>query len=410
MFDSEQQMQEWLSLKLKEIEATCGGLSELIDEFNETSHGKSSSELRIINAYRHCLESLHINKVLSEDENISIKKGDVLKPDFLLYAPDTESLVILELKNIANPTRQVGTELGAYSSELKSHLPFISDADIIHVVIARDWPTLLRHYIFNEIFWMQRNILCLEPYQKEDKQIKLRVLPSTQLVEDHVSLMISPRHLGGYQLCLYDNELYTGGNRDRLDQYLEQLKTATAAMALKGSSNKSHGFAFLWKDHQYANLTPYNITILNLAPFQSLERFFHLHDEGEIVIPKITKKLIKIVREGTPIGHGESLNQIKDFGEQYLENICSPQVEGFLTWDYLRDYMLKKPDLIEFQSWGVFSELLSEKLAEKYKQGKYSIKLTDPQLGLELIGELVDDDYEFIEISQIEFGPNSGWD
>ena len=59
--------------------------------------------------------------------------------------------------------------------------------------------------------------------------------------------------------------------------------------------------------------------------------------------------------------------------------------------------MLKKPDMIEFQSWGVFAELLSEKLAEKYIQGKYSIKLTDPQLGLELIGELVDDDYEFIE-------------
>lgn len=64
---------------------------------------------------------------------------------------------------------------GAYAGELKSHLPFISDVDIIHVVISPHWPTLLRHFIFNEIFWMQRNILCLEPYKKENDQVQLRV-------------------------------------------------------------------------------------------------------------------------------------------------------------------------------------------------------------------------------------------
>lgn len=402
MFDKEQDMQDWLSTRLNEVD----GLSELVDEFDESTQEKSNAEARIINAYEHCFKSLHNNKVISEDENISLKKGDSLSPDFLLYAPETESLVVLELKNIPNPTRQVGTELGAYASEIKSYVPFISDGDIVHVVISRDWPTLLRHYLFNEIFWMQRNILCLEPYQNHSDEIKLRAYSPRNLVEDDVSLMICDRHLGGYQLCLYDDELYSGGSRDRLDQHLEQLKTAIFAMAVKGNSQKNHGFAFLWKDHRPMSLAPYSITILNFAPFQSLERFFQGQSAEDIEISEMTNRFISIVSEFSPIGHGESLEQIVDYGERYLKDICSPRVEAFMHWDNLKSFMLQSSDLIEFHSWGVFSELLADKLASKYEEGNHSIKLTDPNLGLELIDELVDDEYKFIDLTYYNYNPD----
>ncbi len=402
MFDKEKDMQKWLSEELSEI----GGLGDIIDDFEESTKGKSSSESRIIEAYNHCLESLNINEVISEDENISLKEGDSLKPNFLLYAPETESLVILELKNIANPTRQVGTELGAYASELKSYLPFISDGDIVHVVISRDWPTLLRHFLFNEIFWMQRNILCLEPYTSTQKDIKLRVLSPAKLVEDDVSLMICDRHLGGYQLCLYDNALYSGGSRDRLDQHIEQLRTSIYAMAAKGNSQNNHGFAFLWKDHRSISLAPYSITILNFAPFQSLERFFQGQSPNDIEIPEMTTRFINIVSEFGPIGHGQSLEQIVNYGERYLKNICSPRPEGFMHWNNLRDIMLESSTLIEFHAWGVFSELLADKLAIEYESGNHSIKLTDPNFGLDMINELVDDEYQFIDLSYFNYNPD----
>ncbi|MBL0627949.1 hypothetical protein [Aeromonas jandaei] len=398
MFKLEADMQKWLSDNLSEIE----GLSEIIDDFEETIQGKSDVESRIISSYKHCLKSLNLNVVISENENISNKEGDRLCPDFLLYAPETESFVILELKNIPNPTRQVGTELGAYSSEIKSYVPFISEGDIIHVVISRDWPTLLRHYLFNEIFWRQKNILCLEPYKSAKGSIMLRALPPKILIEDDVSLMISERHLGGYQLCLYDDLLYAEGSRDRLDQHIEQFKTAIFAMASKGNSQKNHGFAFLWKDHRPISLSPYSITILNFAPFQSLERYLHSMDGG-YCIPEITRRLIKIAVEYDPIGHGQSLNQIVDYGERFLKGVCSPCAEGFANWDVLKSIMLENSTLIEFHPWGVFSELLSDKLASEYDKGNHSIELTDPELGLELINELIDIDYNFIDLTYYDY-------
>lgn len=178
-------------------------------------------------------------------------------------------------------------------------------------------------------------------------------------------MTISPHHLGGYQLCLYDHELYGSNDRDRLDPHIDQLKTATAVMALKGASQKSHGFAFLWKDHNHGNYAPYSITILNLAPFQSLERFFHSYREAETEIPKTTKRFIELAKEYSIEGHSGSLDQITDFGTKFLENICSPQAEAYFTWDCLKDFMLENSDygsgLVEFHSWGIFSELLSEK-------------------------------------------------
>lgn len=298
MFNKEKDMQDWLSKELKIV----NGLSELIVQFDENKEGKSPPELKIIEGYSHCLKSLYINKIISEDENISLKYGNSLKPDFLLYAPETESIVIIELKNIAEPTRQTGTELGAYASEVKSYLPFISDGDIVNVIISREWPVLLRHYIFNEIFWLQRSILCLEPFLNDENKIRLRVLPPTKLVEDNVSLRLSDRHLGGYQLCLYDR-----GSKHCLDKHLEQMRTAVSAMAIKGNAQNNHGFAFLWKDNRSFSLAPYSITILNFAPFQSIERFLHGEDDEPCGVSEMTQRFIKIVSEFGPIGHGQSL-------------------------------------------------------------------------------------------------------
>lgn len=401
MFDKEKDMQAWLS---KELE-TAEGLSELIAEFDDNTDGKSDAETKIINGYSHCYKSLHINEVISEDENISLKQGDILRPDFLLYAAETESVVVLELKNIANPTRQAGTELGAYASEIKSYLPFISDADIVNVVISREWPTLLRHYLFNEIFWLQRNILCLEPYIQGNETIKLRVLPPSKLVEDNVSLMLSERHLGGYQLCLYDDGLYTGGSRERLDNHIEQMRTAIAAMAIKGNAQNNHGFAFLWKDYRSFSLAPYSITILNFAPFQSLERFLHGPNDEPCDVSEITDRFIKLVGEYNPIGHGQSLEQLVDYGERYLESICSPRAEGFMHWDDLKRFMMESSELLEFHAWGVFSELLADRIAKEYESGNHSIKLTDPQLGLTLIDEVIDPGYNFIDLTWYNYDP-----
>lgn len=167
IFNTEDEMQKWLSIELHKNE----GLMDIIDNYKTFSEYKpiSTPEKKIFESFEYSLNSLYTNIIISENENISLKKGDSLKPDFLLYSPERETIVVVELKNLSGPSRQAGTEISAYTSEVKSYIPFLSDGDVVNVIISSVWPTLLRHYIYHEIFWLQKNLICLEPVLKDEK-------------------------------------------------------------------------------------------------------------------------------------------------------------------------------------------------------------------------------------------------
>ena len=400
IFDSESKMQDWLSEELKPET----GLSDLIENVDLLDNYKAStlSEKKVFESFRFCLKSLHNNEILSENENISLNPKDSLKPDFLLYAPETESIVIVELKNLAGPSRQAGTEISAYAGEVKSYIPFISEGDVVNVIISSDWTTLLRHYLFNEIFWLQKNVICLEPVIIDGTK-RLKILDINLLIEDTVALKLSPKHLGGFQLCLYDYNLYSEPeNRDRFDPHIEQMKTALSVMATKGYSQKNHGFAFLWKDTSASSFAPYSITILNFAPFQSIERLFH---DEEFEANSMTEKLINIIVNYCPEGHGESLGAITDAGTDFLKNFCTVREEGYTTWDNLKHLMKGRCELIAFKCWGVFDELYMGKLLKEYQNGNLSISSTDPKVGLAMLDEVIDSNYEFIDLSYYNYDP-----
>lgn len=392
-FKAEKDMQKWLSkeLKLKSLADIIIG----IDEFKKQEF-TDIVEIKLHKSFTHCLESLFLTEIISENENISLKSGDVLKPDFLLYAPETESIVILELKNIEGPSRQAGTEVSAYASEIKSYIPFISDGDLINVIISPVWTTLVKHYVLHELFWLQRNLICLEPVE-DNETIFLKILDIRDLIDNQISLRLSEKHLGGYQLCLYDYA------RPDFQPYIEQMKSALSAMAAKGNSQKNHGFAFLWKDNWNATRAPYSITMLNFAPFNSLERLFH--DEN-YVANRMTEKFIKIITQYAPEGHGRSLEQIEEAGASFLTSFSRPKAEGFTTWKGLRDIVVERADLVSFRAWGIFDELLSEKIKKEYKKGNLQVSYDNPSLGLELIDEIVDYEYEFYDLSYYDYDEN----
>lgn len=177
------------------------------------------------------------------------------------------------------------------------------------------------------------------------------------------------------------------------------MKTAIYAAEKKANSHNSHGFAFLWKD-KWESLAPYNITLVNFAPFQSLERFFH---EENYQPSEMVKRFIEIKSDFGPIGHGASLYSITSITKKFCENFCTPRIEGFETWDNLRRMMTERCELISFHSWGIFGELYFDKLKVKYDEGKFSISTNDPNLGIELIDELVDPDYPFIDFRFFEY-------
>lgn len=312
--------------------------------------------------------------------------------------------MIVELKNFGGASRQAGTEISAYASEVKSYVPFISDGDIINVIISPVWTTLLRHYVFHEIFWVQRNIICLEPVSNSKDEIGLKIKKIPSLIEDKASFKIGYEHLGGYHLCLYDYNLYhEPNNRNRIDPHIEQMETAIKAMATKGNSQRNHGFAFLWKDNWELSLAPYSITVVNFAPFKSVERLFH----DEVYTPnEITERFVEIIIDHAPEGHSQSLNAITDSGIKFIADFCNPRPEGFTSWDNLKDTMMRRGDLISFHPWGVFEELYSDELLIEYKNGNRTISSNNAELGLRMLKSIIDPNYKFINLAYLNYDPD----
>lgn len=399
-FSNETEMQEWLIDELQ----NCDGLADLIINIDslEEFEVKSTEEAQILKSFKNCLSALYTNEIFSDDENFSLDKPDSLKPDLVMYAAESQGMVVVELKNISGPTRQAGTELSAYAAELKTYIPFLSEGDLYNVIISPVWPTLLRHYVFHEIFWQQRNIICLQPV-KTDEGIKLEIMTVGSVLENETSTKMSAQHIAGYQLCLYDHGLYSKNpDRERLDKHLEQMKAALSVMATEGNRQKGHGFAFFWKDNWELSLAPYSISIFNMAPFQSIERFLHEIDTLE-ELSDMQKRFIKLLQEQDPTGHGDSLSKITSSGIEFLSGFCSPRMEGFSNWDVLKDIMLSRAELIAFQGWGLFGDLFNERLIKEYSSGNLDTSITSPEIGLKVVEELIDPNYQFIHLHNLDF-------
>lgn len=397
MFASEAAMQAWLTKEISQVD----GLGDLI--IPKALDGYTGEEKRIAESYNSCIDALNYNHPISFDENISLKNGDILRPDFLLYSSESEAIILVELKNIKEPTRQAGTELSAYAAELRSYLPLLASSDIVSVIISTEWPTLLRHYVFNEITWHQRKIICLKPAKNKGK-ISLEIVDPKEITEGDLSLSIGEDHLAGFHICLYDMELYNGGDLKRLNSHVQQMLTALRYIGAKGTSQGNNGFAFLWRNEYPETLAPYMLTVVNIAPFSTLERFIRV--AGEIKPESILGRFINICTEHDPTGHGSSLSAQADSAVEFLRSFCSPQAEGFTNWRYLKEFMLENGDLIAFQAWGFFETEYFSSLKKEYDDGNLTTAAHDPHLALRVLENLIDPGYQFIDLAYFNYDPD----
>lgn len=400
VFSSESEMQAWLSEELAKI----AGLGDLIcdKDWLKNFKPKNLAETRVLASFKTGISSLFLTMTLFENENISLSNQDILKPDFVLYAPETESIVIVELKNLVSPSRHAGTELGAYSAEIRTCIPFLADGDVIHVLISSVWPALLKHYVRHEIFWQGRKLLCLRPIELSDGSKRLEILPLSELVEDHAAFQIGKDHLGGYNISLCDDNLYNpDADRERLTTALEVFRVALQAMAVTGNRLNSHGFAFLWKDKWQQSLAPYSIVVANFAPFQYLERFVGVDDISEVI-----ERFIKIVSKYGPIGHGNTLNEITDACVDIVGRVCTPRYEGFITWGALSESIRARTEYLAFIGWGLFGEAAVDEVKERHRAGELTCSLNSPEVGLAVLDKLIDENYEVLDLSYYFYEPD----
>lgn len=91
--------------------------------------------------------------------------------DILGHTPDPDTFWICEVKYNKDPERQTITELLQYANWLQlSDFPWLSNDNIIFVIVAKEWSNILIQSVINWIFFRGLNILPLE-IPKEIKSI-----------------------------------------------------------------------------------------------------------------------------------------------------------------------------------------------------------------------------------------------
>jgi hypothetical protein len=240
---------------------------------------------------------------------------------------------------------------------------------------------LLRHYARDQILWQGRNLLCLRPVAHEDNTVALEIVGPQEIAGDALEYSLNPEQVGGYQICLYDYHRH--GN---FSQYENQFRSALQCMANEGNRQRSHGFAYLWRNREDFSLAPYSITCMNVAPF-----VVHSDspDPHKIFNSLFLTKLLDVVDDFSPAGHGESLRVISDAGRKIVETICEPRYEGFFSWDHHRILLQQNAEKVAFIGWGIFGDAFFSELENKYRARQDVTDFMNPTIGDSVVDSLI---------------------
>jgi hypothetical protein len=116
-----------------------------------------------------------VDIVSTARSNISIDRAERLFPDLVLVSRVTGHVLVVEVKRDDQTTREALTELLAYEQEIRNQLPYLSDGQIMFILVSRSFPTLLSHAIGQTILWQEKQVLALEVTESE-ASLKLRVV------------------------------------------------------------------------------------------------------------------------------------------------------------------------------------------------------------------------------------------
>lgn len=113
-------------------------------------------------ATNNALKSIEDLQVLTSNKNVSTQFKQTLRPDLVCINPESQQIVIFEIKKSTQTERQALTELLAYEHEVKNLLPFLSTYDLTFVLVSTEWSVLLEHAAGSAIAWNNKNLLCLK--------------------------------------------------------------------------------------------------------------------------------------------------------------------------------------------------------------------------------------------------------
>jgi hypothetical protein len=320
--------------------------------------------------------------VLTSDTNISMSRGETLRPDFICISASTNSVYLIELKKSAQTAREAITELLGYEHEIKNYLPFLANHDLNFVLISSEWSTLLDHSACSACAWSRKKLLCLEASIDEGAVTLTPRIPEAWSI---TGVTAFPREsLQTFQLTLEGPAANEEGDPD------PRLFVAMNLLARSGDRAGAHGFAMLWRDRFDPAGRTFHITVGGVETIAFFDAAVDTRmidpSQGHFTVPfqeavagaprTVPASLLALVRSISPV----------------IEEIASVTMEGFFDWETARDTYLCSAEPISFEFWGMLGDHARAYLTNPAVRG-YRMSLldggrmdwTDPFLGLFLL-------------------------
>jgi hypothetical protein len=201
-----------------------------------------------------------------EIKNISMGK-DRLYTDILIKGIEDQKYYIIELKVNKCTGRETVTELMAYIHEIKNHLPFISNEDVVLIIVSLEYSSLLKHAV-SSLLLDNISVLCLKPILLKDEIISYTV--EDILAWDDIEVKkINKKMFEGYSLFLFSKV-----NEEKIEKKVIDQDRIFAIEYYKADANmyNTNGICIIWDNYDsqpvISNISSdYAISLFKINPY-----------------------------------------------------------------------------------------------------------------------------------------------
>jgi hypothetical protein len=300
----------------------------------------------MIAAARDVLADIDDLIVLTSDTNISMSRGETLRPDFICMSVSTNAVYLIELKRSTQTSREAITELLGYEHEIKNYLPFLANHDLNFILISSEWSTLLDHSAASACAWSRKKLLCLEARLVSGAVTLTPRIPEAWSI---TGVTAFPREsLQTFQLTLEGAAADEDGDPD------PRLFVAMNLLARSGDRAGAHGFAMLWRDRFDPTGLTFHITVGGVdtvAFFNAAVQTGMINpSQGHFTIP------FQEAVASTPRTAPASLFALVRSIRPVIEEIAGIAMKDFFDWETARETYLCRAEPISFEFWGMLGD------------------------------------------------------
>lgn len=187
--------------------------------------------------------------------------------DILAYNWDPSTFFITEVKWRDKAERETITELLQYANGLQiNDFPWLSNDDIVFVIVANDWSNILIQSVINWMLFKSLNILPLivAEWQKNKFDFKFYDLWDTEIIKNIDKEIYNEKNYSNRVLA-FDESKYLG-SAIGLEVNYNDMKTITMMHAVECSQRWLTGY-ILWMEAESNMMYKNSISIIQFNPF-----------------------------------------------------------------------------------------------------------------------------------------------